>query len=145
MTDLIEEAEHATPLRRRPEGPDPDRGHLIASFGTVRFPRTKIQIACREVELAWSERDLSPTALASIRRDLPKIYSFELAEVIFVNPYCRISDLVSAGIAKRQSASVYLKTLAEHGLLQEMKSGRENLFINPALLALLSDQPRANL
>ena len=78
-----------------------------------------------------------------MRRELPKIYSRELAEVIFVHPYCRIGDLVEAGIAKRQAASVYLKALVESGLLQEMKSGRENLYINPALLALLSDRPAA--
>ncbi|MGV0820465.1 protein adenylyltransferase Fic [Martelella sp. AMO21009] len=85
-------------------------------------------------------RDLLDETAARIRRDLPKIYSRELAEVIFVNPYCRISDLVQAGIAKRQAASVYLKALVEAGLLQEMKAGRENLYINPALLTLLSDR-----
>lgn len=85
-------------------------------------------------------RDLLDETAARIRRDLPKIYSRELAEVIFVNPYCRISDLVQAGIAKRQAASVYLKALVEAGLLQEVKAGRENLYINPALLSLLSDR-----
>lgn len=87
-------------------------------------------------------RDLLDQTAERIRRDMPKIYSRELAEVIFVHPYCRIGDLVSAGIAKRQSASVYLKALAELGLLQEVKAGRENLYVNPALLALLSDQPQ---
>ncbi|NTA39783.1 protein adenylyltransferase Fic [Agrobacterium salinitolerans] len=86
-------------------------------------------------------RDLLDQTAERIRRDLPKIYSRELAEVIFVNPYCRIGDLVEAGIAKRQSASAYLKALAENGLLNEIKAGRENLYINPALLALLSDRP----
>ena len=90
-------------------------------------------------------RDLLNQTAERIRSDLPKIYSRELAEVIFVHPYCRIGDLVAAGIAKRQAASVYLKTLAEQGLLQEMKAGRENLYINPALLALLSDRPPAKL
>ncbi len=85
-------------------------------------------------------RDLLDDTAARIRRDLPKIYSRELAEVIFVNPYCRIGDLVQAGIAKRQAASVYLKALVEAGLLQEVKAGRENLYINPALLSLLSDR-----
>ena len=85
-------------------------------------------------------RDLLDQTAEHIRRDLPKIYSRELAEVIFVNPYCRIGDLVTAGIAKRQAASVYLKALTELGLLQEMKAGRENLYVNPALLALLSEQ-----
>ena len=88
-------------------------------------------------------RDLLNQTAERIRSDLPKIYSRELAEVIFVHPYCRIGDLVAAGIAKRQAASVYLKTLAEQGLLQEMKAGRETLYINPALLALLSERPPA--
>lgn len=88
-------------------------------------------------------RDLLDQTAEQMRRELPKIYSRELAEVIFVHPYCRIGDLVEAGIAKRQAASVYLKALVDSGLLQEMKSGRENLYINPALLALLSDRPAA--
>ncbi|WP_225906429.1 Fic family protein [Ensifer canadensis] len=53
-----------------------------------------------------SIRDLLDQTAERIRRDLPKIYSRELAEVIFVNPYCRIGDLVAAGIAKRQASSV---------------------------------------
>ena len=85
-------------------------------------------------------RDLLDQTAERIRRDLPKIYSRELADVIFVNPYCRISDLVDAGIAKRQAASVYLKALVENGLLEEVKAGRENLYINPALLTLLRDR-----
>jgi hypothetical protein len=34
----------------------------------------------------------------------------------------------------------YLKALAELGLLRERREGRENLFLNPAFLALLSAQ-----
>lgn len=86
-------------------------------------------------------RDLLDQTADRIRRDLPKIYSRELAEVIFVNPYCRINDLVKEGIAKRQAASVYLKALTSAGLLQEMKAGRENLYVNPGLLDLLRDRP----
>ncbi|ASV88468.1 adenosine monophosphate-protein transferase SoFic (plasmid) [Ochrobactrum quorumnocens] len=86
-------------------------------------------------------RDLLDQTAGRMRRAPPKIYSRELAEVIFVNPYCRIGDLVEAGIAKRQAASVYLKALVDDGMLHEMKAGRENLYINPALLALLSDRP----
>ncbi|MBA8879121.1 Fic family protein [Phyllobacterium myrsinacearum] len=54
-------------------------------------------------------RDLLDATATQLREELPKIYSRELAEVIFVNPYCRIGDLVAAGIAKRQAASTYLK------------------------------------
>lgn len=89
-------------------------------------------------------RDLLNQTANRIRHDLPKIYTRELAEIIFVNPYCRISDLVDAGIAKRQSASVYLKALVENDLLEEVKAGRENLYINTALLRLLSDHKLAH-
>jgi Fic family protein len=88
-------------------------------------------------------RDLLDQTAERLRRDAPRIYSRELAEVIFVNPYCRIGDLVSAGIAQRQAASTYLKTLAGLNLLDEVKAGRENLYINPALLTLLSDRNMA--
>ena len=46
----------------------------------------------------------------------------------------------SAGVAKRQTAAVYLKALVAEGLLEEVKVGRENLYINPALLGLLSER-----
>lgn len=88
-------------------------------------------------------RELLDRTAERLRREAPKIYTRELAEVIFVNPYCRISDLVEARIAKRQAASVYLKSLAGLGILQEIKAGRENIYMNPALLALLSDRDNA--
>ncbi len=82
---------------------------------------------------------LDETALA-MRQRMPKIYSRELTQLIFVNPYCRISDVVEADIVKRQTAAVYLKALAAENLLKEVKTGRENLYINPPLLALLSER-----
>jgi Fic family protein len=88
-------------------------------------------------------RDLLDETAARLRRDLPKIYSRELVEIVFINPYCRIGDVVAAGIAGRQAASAYLKALTELGLLQEVKAGRENLYLNPPLLRLLTDRAAA--
>jgi len=65
-------------------------------------------------------------------------YSRELVELIFVQPYCRIKNLVEAGIAQRQTAAVYLKQLTKAGVLEEVKAGREKLFINPRLMRLLT-------
>lgn len=90
-----------------------------------------------------SIRDLLEQTTARMRPTLPKVYSRELAELIFVNAYCRINDLVDSGIAKRQTAAVYLKAIVSEGLLEEVKVGRENLYIKPALLALLSEQSQA--
>lgn len=77
-----------------------------------------------------------------VRSRQPKIYSRELVESTFVQPYCRIGNLVEAGIAKRQTASVYLKALGDIGVLQEGKVGREKLFLHPRFLRLLT--PDAN-
>lgn len=66
------------------------------------------------------------------------IYTRELVEQLFVQPYCRIGNLVDSGIAKRQTASVYLKQLCEIGVLEEHKVGREKLFLHPKFLALLT-------
>ena len=83
-------------------------------------------------------RTLLDETTARIRADAPKVYSRELAELIFIQPYCRIGNVVEAGIAQRQSASVYLKALTSIGVLEEMNAGRERLFVNPTLIDLLT-------
>ena len=46
--------------------------------------------------------------------------------------------MVEASIAQRQSASVYLKALTSIGVLDEIRAGRERLFVNPSLIDLLT-------
>jgi Fic family protein len=75
-----------------------------------------------------------------VRKRLPKIYSYELISLVFNLPYCRISDVIEAGIAKRQTASSYLKQLAEAGVLAEVDSGKEKLFVHPKLYDLLTTE-----
>ncbi|MEO6278415.1 protein adenylyltransferase Fic [Roseateles sp.] len=72
-----------------------------------------------------------------MRKEASSIYSRELAELVFVRPYCRIAHVVDAGLAKRQTASAYLKELAAIGILREHKVGREKIFLNPAFIELL--------
>lgn len=73
-----------------------------------------------------------------VRQQLPKIYTHELVNLIFALPYCRISNLTEAGIAKRQTASQYLKQLVEIGVLVELFGAKEKLFIHPKLMQLLT-------
>jgi len=73
-----------------------------------------------------------------VRFRLPKVYSRELVEMTFIQPYCRISNIVEAEIAKRETASTYLKALADIGVLRELKVGREKLFFHPKFLTLLT-------
>lgn len=88
-------------------------------------------------------RSLSNLALDHVRQELPKIYTRELVEVIFSQSYCRISNLVEAGIAGRQTAARYLKELVRVGVLQERPVGREKLFLHPKLMRLLTKESNA--
>lgn len=85
-------------------------------------------------------RALSDHTRDYVRGRIPKIYSHELIDLIFVLPYCRIQNLDEAGIAKRQTASNYLKELATIGVLIEKQMGREKLFIHPRLMQLLTQE-----
>ncbi len=87
-----------------------------------------------------SIRELMEHTGQYVQGRLPKIYSWELVELLFRQPYCRIGNLVDAGIAKRQTASVYLKQLCEIGVLREVKSGRENIFVHPKYIELLTGE-----
>ena len=81
---------------------------------------------------------LQAQATEYMKAHAPKIYSRELVETIFTQPYCRIQNLVESRIARRQTASVYLKTLESIGVLREVKVGREKLFIHPNFVHLLT-------
>lgn len=83
-------------------------------------------------------RELMSHTAEYVQRRLPKIYSWELVQLLFMQPYCRIAHIVDRDIAKRQTASVYLKQLSDIGILEEIKSGRESLFVHPKYIELLS-------
>ena len=84
-----------------------------------------------------SIREYREEVKKDLKLKVPKIYSNELLDVLFEQPYCQIADLVRMGIAKRQSASVYLKKLVEIGLLTEERVGRSALFIHEEYRNLL--------
>lgn len=69
---------------------------------------------------------------------LPRIYSKDLIEMIFRSPYCKIKFLEETGIAKRQTASIYLKELENIGVLRGVKIGREMYYINEPFLKALT-------
>ncbi|MDX1498575.1 MAG: Fic family protein, partial [Woeseiaceae bacterium] len=85
-------------------------------------------------------RELMEHTAEFVQQELPKTYAWELIVLLFKQPYCRISNLVDAGIAKRQTASVYLKQLCDIGVLREIKSGRENIFVHPKYIELLTGE-----
>jgi len=82
-------------------------------------------------------RALSEHTTQFVREQLPKTYTHELVDVIFEQPYCRISNVVDKKVAQRQAASRYLKDLVAIGVLEEVQIGKEKLFIHPKLMQLL--------
>lgn len=84
-------------------------------------------------------RLLLEETLEMARQELPdRVYSKELIELLFEQPYCKTKFLVDRGIAKRQTAADYLKELEQAGILRSKKVGRENLYLNIRLYDLLS-------
>ncbi len=73
-----------------------------------------------------------------VQEKLPKIYSKDLIEMLFSQPYCRIQFLERANIAKRQAASAYLQQLENIGLIRAVRVGREVYYVNDRLLLLLT-------
>lgn len=93
-------------------------------------------------EMVQAIRSLLDETVEKVRTELPKIYSKELVELIFHQPYTKIAILVDAGIAKRQTAATYLQSLEDIGVLTSETVGRERLFVNTALLELLKKGKR---
>jgi cell filamentation protein, protein adenylyltransferase len=84
-------------------------------------------------------RSLIDQTLESGKKKIPsKVYSKELIELLFHQPYTKAQLLVDAGIAERKTAAVYLRELEKAGILRSKKSGKEMLFLNVKLFQLLS-------
>lgn len=80
--------------------------------------------------------NLMDETVAHVKTHQPKIYSRELVELLFVQPYCRISNVVDAGIVKRQTAAEYLQKLAGEQILKEIEIGREKIYINTKFMKI---------
>ena len=86
-----------------------------------------------------SIRTLLDQTLAHARSALPpRVYSKELIEILFHQPYTKVQHLVQAGIAERKTAAVYLRAFEKAGILRSRKVGKEVLFLNMKLFRLLS-------
>ena len=88
-------------------------------------------------------RDLIDNTAEYVKANAPGIYSHELIQAIFSQPYSRIAHLTEQGIVKRVSASRYLKQLVDIGVLDEEKQGRDKLFINRKYMELLASDEHA--
>ncbi len=101
----------------------------LIALSAVRTTRKLAELHC-----------LTLAAKSHILQALPRVPSGALLDVIFSRPYCRITDLVNVGVAKRETASEYLRALVRIGVLEAVTVGREKIFINQRLRLLLADR-----
>lgn len=98
------------------------------------------QTAITTLKLIKEIFEAQARSMVFIKKELPKVYSKELVELLFEQPYCKIHFLVNKEIAKHQTASKYLKQLCEIGVLQETIKEREKYFINTELWNILTSK-----
>lgn len=83
-------------------------------------------------------RELQDTYAQRARESMRGSLDAELMAVLFEQPYCRISTVIERCGVSRPTATKWLNTLAEAGLLEDVRAGRDRLFINRELLDILT-------
>ncbi len=80
---------------------------------------------------------------AEVQEVLPRLHSKDLIEVLFKLPYTKRSQLEIAGLGNIKTVGGYLKSLEEKGFLKSEQVGKEKLYLNYRLLALLQREGNA--
>ena len=75
-----------------------------------------------------------------IRQSFPNIYSQDLINNLFKCPYTKIASLQKDLNVSRLTATRYLSELTKAGFLEKYKISRNNYYVNPPLLNLLSNE-----
>ncbi len=82
--------------------------------------------------------ELKISTEVKVKEVLKSSYSKELVDLLFSHPYIKIKVLEDYNIAKRQTASEYLKKLKSFNILVSTKIGNEIYYINKKLIDVLS-------
>lgn len=82
---------------------------------------------------------LKSEAEHDLKNRMRKIFTRELNDLLFSHPYIKIGVLEDYGIAKRQTASRYLKEIEKTGWLTSVQVWKETYYINHRLIDVLSN------
>ena len=104
----------------------------------ILFLLKGIEVTAREtVELVLKIKNLMMEYKHLIRNKLPKVYSQDLLNNLFRHPYTKIDFVCDELQVSRPTATSYLKQLSEINVLNKVKLGRDNFYINARLFNLL--------
>lgn len=95
------------------------------------------QTAIETIERIENIALLMESTQNKINEQLPKMYSKDLVEVLFMHPYTKIEFLTSRLHVTRQTASKYLNELEKIGVLETIQIKNSKFFMNVALFDML--------
>ncbi|MHA7275432.1 Fic family protein [Arthrobacter sp. Hz1] len=81
--------------------------------------------------------DLHTTMKSEIGESISGGGHVGLLDVLFEQPYCRISNVMEQCHVSRPTATNWLNTLTAKGVLRDFRTGRERIFINTRFMDLL--------
>ena len=88
------------------------------------------ETAADTIELVKGISQLMAEYKTILRPLFDKAYKHELINNLFFHPYTKIEYMQNDMMVQRKTASKYLDKIVEAGLLEKMKIGRENYYIN---------------
>lgn len=95
--------------------------------------------AAESTKLLLKIKELHEKTKREIRHDLPKIYSRDLVDAIFSQPFITPKKYGELLGVTYQTGSSHLKNLEEKGFMDSLRVGKYLLFANKPLLALLQE------
>lgn len=91
------------------------------------------ETAADTIELVKGISQLMAEYKTTLRPLFDKAYKHELINNLFFHPYTKIDYMQHDMMVQRKTASKYLDKIVEAGLLEKLKIGRENYYINTKL------------
>ena len=88
------------------------------------------------IELVKGISQLMAEYKKTLRPLFDKAYKHELINNLFFHPYTKIEYMQNDMMVQRKTAAKYLDKIVETGLLEKVKKGRENYYINVKLCNL---------
>ena len=112
-----------------------DWEHLILYF------LKSVEVTAKQtIDLITNINTLMQDYKTDIQTKLPKIYSQDLINNLFRNPYTKIEFLEKELKISRRTAQNYLDSVAENGFLEKIKIGKSNYYMNNALIKVLMNE-----
>ena len=95
------------------------------------------QTSHETIKMINAINELMQQTAKEIQEKLPKLYSKDLVEILFVHPYTKIEFLVDRLGVTRKTASKYLNELESIGFLELVQIKNSKYFINTKLFDIL--------